>query len=105
MAVNVNEGKLIRLVDVPDAIGWLPLGRKGAKANCATLYDYANNGLKNAAGHVIKLEVMTWGKSLCTNEAALLRFCERLGDNAADQDTPTESQRARAYEHAQGRLA
>jgi hypothetical protein len=105
MGINVSEGPLVRLVDVPDKVTWLPTGRGGAKMNFATLYGYARHGLKNGAGHVIKLETLSVGRSLATNEAALLRFFERVGDDGATQNTPTESQKSEALKRAQAKLA
>jgi hypothetical protein len=86
-------------------VSWLPTGRGGAKMHAATLYDYARAGLQNGAGHVIRLETIKVGRSLCTNEPALMRFFERVSDDAAAQETPTPSQLSAAHKRAQARLA
>lgn len=105
MAVSVSEGKLIRLVDVPHEVKWLPKSRNGATRGFGALYAWTRSGLKNESGRIIKLETIRVGESLCTNEAALIRFFERLSAGDSDQDTATESQRKRASDAAQAKLA
>jgi hypothetical protein len=63
----------IPLGEVPAAVRWLPSRRKGKTAGVRTVFRWATDGL---AGH--RLETIRVGETLCTSEAALVRFFYRL---------------------------
>ena len=64
-----------RLLSFNDACDRLPKRRAGRPLHPATLYRWANIGLKG-----IKLETIQIGGTLCTSIEALQRFFNRLSE-------------------------
>lgn len=89
---------LIRLADVPK-LGWLPTRRGGKRLNVSTVFRWAQIGLRG-----VRLEAVRAGNCLCTSEAALRRFFERLTDPEASSDSPTPSQVQRWHKAAEKHL-
>ncbi len=77
MAVRIEEGPLIRLTSVPASLAWLP-ARRGKPLSGETVRHWAVFGLRAPDGSIVRLECMSCGHGLATNEAALLRFFDRL---------------------------
>ena len=68
--INIKNEKIISFVE---ACKRLPHRRAGRPVHPATLYRWANIGLKG-----IKLETVQVGGTLCTSLEALQRFFDRL---------------------------
>ena len=81
MSIDVRNERLIRLADVPK-LKWLPARRGGKRLNCSTCYRWHQQGIRG-----VKLEAIKAGGSLCTSEAALLRFFHSL-TNAGSSPPP-----------------
>lgn len=93
--IDIRSEKLIRLVDVP-GLPWLPTRRGGATLARSTVWRWATKGING-----VTLETVAIGRALCTTEAALMRFLERLAMPAATSTTSTPSQRRKAIERAE----
>jgi hypothetical protein len=90
------------VVSLTDATKHLPQRRGGRAVHVATLYRWAQRGVRG-----VRLEILQVGGTKCTSLEALQRFFERLGA-AANGETPrtrTSSQRKRATEKADSELA
>ena len=64
-----------RVLTLNNAIAHLPHRRKGSRPHLATLYRWANRGIKG-----VKLETLQVGGTLCTSIEALQRFFDRLSE-------------------------
>jgi hypothetical protein len=91
--IDISTEVLTPLSDVPK-LRWMPR-RRGRAVDVRTVERWAQAGLKG-----IKLEVVSVGRVLCTTEAALLRFFERLKAPNADAKALTPSQNAKAQKRA-----
>jgi hypothetical protein len=80
--IDPTTDRLVRLADVPK-IQWLPLRRAGRRLHLATIYRWAQRGLRG-----VRLEIVQAGGTRCTSEAALLRFFEALSEPRSTQ-TPS----------------
>jgi hypothetical protein len=69
MCFDIAKEKLIRLADVPK-LKWLPRRRAGSRLSIATVYRWEQRPNN-------PLEAVRVGGTLCTTEAALMRFFER----------------------------
>jgi hypothetical protein len=69
MSLDISKEKLIRLADVPK-LKWLPRRRAGSRLSIATVYRWEQRQTN-------RLEAVRVGGTLCTTEAALMRFFER----------------------------
>lgn len=96
---NRDDESLIRLVDVPD-LKWMPRRRNGAKLNRSTVWRWVTAGCDG-----VKLEAERVGRALCTTEAKLRRFFERLAVPGSTSTTPTSKQRQKAISRAASVLA
>ena len=76
-------GRLIRLASVP-GLPWLPL-RGDTPISLSTVHRWVSEGVRG-----LKLRTVRVGRSLCTTEAWLLEFFERL-----NEPTTTAAPRAR----------
>ena len=65
-----------------------PRGRKGKAAHPDTVRHWAITGLKAPSGKMVKLEAISVGNGVATNEAALFRFFRRIGGEAIPE-TPS----------------
>ena len=63
----------IPLTQVPTTVRWLPRRRAGKKPNIATIFRWAQRGLRG-----VRLETLRVGGTLCTSEEALKRFFQHL---------------------------
>jgi hypothetical protein len=88
---------LIRLADVP-RLPWLPRRRKGKRLHISSVIRWVSPGLR---GH--RLEALRVGGCLCTSEAALRRFFEKLTADEPEHNEPTPVQRDRSYQLADAR--
>jgi hypothetical protein len=93
-----------QVVTLSEATTHLPRRRRGKRPNIATLYRWAQSGVKG-----IRLETICVGATRCTSVEALQRFCE--GVTAAADGKPTSppsrltAQRKRQIDAAEKRLA
>ena len=90
---------LIRLADVP-RLPWLPRRRKGKKLHISSVIRWVSPGLR---GH--RLEALRVGGALCTSEAALRRFFQKLTEPAGEPDAVTPEERERSYKQSDARTA
>jgi uncharacterized protein DUF1580 len=74
--------------------------RDGRAVNFSTIYRWALHGVRG-----VRLETIRIGATLCTTEAAIVRFIERLSNPDRPQDAPTPSEIRRQHESAEKRLA
>jgi hypothetical protein len=100
MAIDLSE-ELIPLTRVP-ALPFVPRRRRGKKLNQATVFRWANPGVRG-----VRLETIRFGGTLCTTRSALLEFFRRL--TPAPVETPpspprTPGQRQRASARAAEQL-
>jgi hypothetical protein len=84
MCIDLKTERPIPLSDIPD-LPFLPRRRRGKKLSKATVFRWANPGVRGA-----RLEVIRVGNMLCTSLPALQRFFERL---AQREPTPPGSLR------------
>ncbi|MBI3467951.1 MAG: DUF1580 domain-containing protein [Planctomycetes bacterium] len=85
------------VVSLTEATSFLPRRRRGKKPHVATLYRWAQHGVR-----CVRLETIQVGGTLCTSREALQRFCERLSNPEA-AGSPTlrsPAARERAIERA-----
>lgn len=80
------------VVSLTDATKHLPMRRAGKRPHVATLYRWAQNGVRG-----IRLETIQVGGTLCTSLEALQRFFNRL---SGDDSTPPQTMRTRKREIA-----
>jgi Protein of unknown function (DUF1580) len=59
----------------------LPRRRRGKRPHMATLYRWAQRGLRG-----VHLETIRVGGTLCTSVEAIQRFCDRLSQGDTDND-------------------
>jgi hypothetical protein len=93
MSFDVSKEKLIRLADVPK-LKWLPRRRAGSRLSIATVYRWEQRETN-------PLEAVRVGGTLCTTEAALMRFFERQTRTASTTPSVDNSQ---AHEQAEREL-
>ena len=70
--IDVQKEKLLTLSRAA-SLDWLPERRFGKRLAPSTLFRWASTGRKG-----VRLEVVRVSGTLCTSEAALLRFFQRL---------------------------
>jgi len=75
----------IPLTQVPKVIRWLPRRRRGRKLNIATVFRWAQRGLRG-----VRLETISIGGTKCTSEEALKRFFARLSSFGASPESPRQ---------------
>ena len=63
------------VLSLNDATARLPRRRRGSRPHVATLYRWAQRGIKG-----IRLETIQVGGTLCTSTEALQRFFDRLSE-------------------------
>lgn len=100
MAIEASEPRLIRLCRVPREVKWLPRGRGGAQLAPSTLIRWAQTG---SGG--VRLKCVRVGSALCTSEAWLREFFERLATPDTPANDPTPAQRAASHLRAETELA
>ncbi len=90
------------VVSLTDTIKHLPRRRGGRDVHVATLYRWAQRGVRG-----VRLKILKVGGTKCTSLEALQRFFERLGARAAGDPQPvrTTKQRERASQIANDELA
>lgn len=86
--INSKEQQLIRLSDVPK-LKWLPRRRGGKRLNVATVFRWAQRGLKG-----VKLKTVSAGGAKCTTETDIRDFFAELSDR-----TSAEPRRATRASH------
>jgi hypothetical protein len=69
MSISLEEA----ILSLADAVTVLPRRRGGRKVHIATLYRWADPGLRG-----VRLETLRVGGTLCTSRQALQRFFDRL---------------------------
>jgi hypothetical protein len=91
MAIDLSE-ELIPLTQIP-AQPFVPRRRRGTRLNVATVFRWANAGVRG-----IRLETIRFGGTLCTTRSALLEFFRRLTRQASDESVspPPRTPRPRA---------
>lgn len=90
--------KLIPLKDVP-ALEWLPELAEGRRMHLSTVYHWVKDGRRG-----VKLQAVRAIGGLCTTEAWLWEFFERLGAPQTPAAERTPSQREKAVDRAERML-
>lgn len=75
------------VITLKDATNYLPKRRKGKRPHAATMFRWAQKGVRG-----VTLETIRVGGTLCTSTEALQRFCERCTDPSTK---PTDSKARR----------
>jgi hypothetical protein len=88
------------LVPLAAASKLLPKRRAGKATHRATLFRWAQVGVKG-----VRLEVVQVGGVKCTSRAALSRFFQRLTSGGDSPPAHTKAQRKRRIERAERELA
>ena len=88
------------VVSLTDATKHLPKRRAGKRPHVATLYRWAQQGIRG-----VKLETIQVGGTLCTSLEALQRFCERCTDPSIRPSSPASKSREREIKKAEYELA
>ena len=98
-----SRQRLVPLNRVPK-LGMMPRNTRGKRIHVATVYKWAQRGLKGG-------RLRTWkvGRVRCTTEQALLEFFERTDGGSpnpqdASSSTPRRSRQARAAQQAKQKL-
>ena len=78
----------------------LPKRRAGKRPHVATLYRWAQQGVRG-----VKLETIQVGGTLCTSLEALQRFCERCTDPSSRPPSSASKSREREIKKAECELA
>ncbi len=86
-------------LSLTEATKHLPRRRAGKRPHVATLYRWAQRGLRG-----VRLETIQVGGTLCTSLEALQRFCDRLSDPQALPIQQSTRRRQREIQAAQHRL-
>src|SRR5690242_19731431 len=102
MTIDLSE-ELIPLTQVP-ALPFVPRRRRGKKLNQATVFRWANSGIRGT-----RLETIQFGGTLCTTRSALLEFFHQLTPESYPPPSRTTQRRSpaarrRANERAGKRL-
>ena len=97
MAINSLTENLFPLAA---ATSQLPRRRQGKKAHTATVYRWAQRGLRG-----VRLETLRVGGTLCTSREALQRFFERLTDTDSPPPSVPSVSRKASIEKADAELA
>ena len=74
MAIDPTIEAPIPFEDVPD-LPWIPRRRRGRKLHYSTVYRWYQRGVRD-----VRLEAIRIGGTMCTSEAALTRFFNRLAE-------------------------
>lgn len=90
---------LITLADVP-RLKWLPRRRGKSRLAFSTVYRWAMYGQRG-----VKLRTVRAGGTLCTTEAWVRDYFERLADPNPAADRPTKAEISRQHEAAERELA
>lgn len=88
------------VISFGDAPAHLPRRRRGKKTHVATLYRWAQRGVRG-----VKLESLQVGGTRCTSIEAIQRFCERLTKPTTVAASQTRSARERGITAAERELA
>jgi hypothetical protein len=75
-----------RVVALGRSRGRWPPRRGGKRPHVATLYRWAKDGVLADDGTVVVLETIRVGRTLCTSDEAIQRFCERLTAGSLPRD-------------------
>jgi hypothetical protein len=96
--IDLNNEKLMRLVDVPKA---LPRRRTGKRLHISAVYRWAQRGIRG-----VKLETIKIGGTTYTSREALQRFAEASSSNtqAGTREQQTPKQRVREQDKASRRV-
>jgi hypothetical protein len=92
MSINLSQEMIVTL---SRAGQYIPVLRGRKRPHSATLYRWAQRGLRG-----VRLETIRIGGTLCTSAEAIQRFCDRLSmdvrtsDGASDADGRREASRA-----------
>ena len=89
-----------RVVSLAHATKHLPERRGGKRPNVATIYQWAQVGVRG-----VRLEVVQVGGTKCTSLEALQRFCERLSDPPPPRRPARRKPGRRPSQAAEKRLA
>ena len=88
------------VLSLNDAVSRLPRRRRGSRPHVATLYRWAQSGLRG-----VKLETIQIGGTCCTSREALQRFFDALTRSERDAKlnprTPPDRERDRRIENAE----
>lgn len=87
------------VLSLTEAAKQLPRRRAGKRPHVATLYRWANRGLRG-----IQLETIQVGGTLCTSAEALQRFFERLSSDRRKPDSDPNTNRRQEVSDAITRL-
>ncbi len=79
-----------QVVSLTEACPFVPRRRKGKRPDVATLYRWAQKGIRG-----IRLEILQVGRTKCTSLEALQRFFERLTDPNVEPAASTPKARAK----------
>jgi hypothetical protein len=96
MSIDLSE-EFIPLTQVP-GLPFVPHRRRGKKLNQATVFRWAQSGIKG-----IRLETIRFGGTLCTTRSALLEFFRSLApanDPATSPPRRTVRQQQQAADRA-----
>lgn len=77
-----------------------PPRRDGKRMHLSTLIRWSQRGCRG-----VKLETLRIGGALCTSEAAILRFIDRLSNPGAGAATPSPRKLAEEHARAESKLA
>lgn len=94
--INIQDEEVVSLTD---ATKHLPKRRAGKRPHVATLYRWAQQGVRG-----VKLETIQVGGTLCTSLEALQRFCERCTDPSSRPPPSTPKSREREIKKAEREL-
>lgn len=79
---------------------FLPRRRKGKRPHVATLYRWAQRGIRG-----VRLETIRVGGTLCTSVEAIQRFCDALSGDVNSSATGSSVVKSRKSEAAAAMLA
>ena len=88
------------VVSFAEASKHLPKRRAGKRPHVATLYRWAQQGVRG-----VKLETIQVGRTLCTSLEALQRFCEQCTDPSSRSPSSTSKSREREIKKTECELA
>lgn len=87
MSIDPRHEPPIPLNQVPN-LSWIPRRRRGRKLHPSSAYRWFRHGIRG-----VRLEGIRIGGTLCTSEAALTRFFERLAGLETQQEGHLRDQR------------
>ena len=98
MAIDIRNENVISLAQAAK-LKWLPRRRKGCRPHVATFYRWCQRGIRGE-----KLESIRCGGTICTSEAAILRFFDRLSARDGLERDASFPSRERSIEQAECEL-